>query len=119
MRFDLNRFEISLLLNPSVILVMIFVLRYITERNETKFYLSYIDLNDLKKINDEKGHEFGDEYIRTFADTVLSQIRAGDSLFSVGGDEFILLLKDMNPQFFGEFNKRLKNNCEQRNTVMP
>jgi diguanylate cyclase (GGDEF)-like protein len=79
----------------------------------TKFYLSYIDLNDLKKINDEKGHKTGDFYIKIFAECVLSQIRSGDSLFRIGGDEFILLSKEMSGDHFNEFNKRLKEKCEE------
>lgn len=55
----------------------------------------YIDLDGLKKINDIKGHKAGDKYILDFTRLVNSVIRKSDFFLRVGGDEFIILLKDV------------------------
>jgi len=50
-----------------------------------------IDLDDLKLINDAKGHPAGDEYLRRAAKTLAENIRDSDVVARVGGDEFGVL----------------------------
>jgi len=50
------------------------------------------DLNDLKVINDTKGHEFGDRYITESAYILKEVLSTSGSIFRVGGDEFCILL---------------------------
>ena len=57
----------------------------------TAVYL--FDLDNLKQINDEKGHEVGDVIIRTFADILRRYARDTDILCRYGGDEFLLILR--------------------------
>jgi diguanylate cyclase (GGDEF)-like protein len=52
----------------------------------------FVDLDGLKKINDNQGHSAGDKYIKQFADAVKSQIRPYDIFGRWGGDEFVILL---------------------------
>ena len=49
------------------------------------------DLNDLKKINDEQGHEAGDLYIKNCAYFINGFFRDFSTLFRIGGDEFALI----------------------------
>jgi diguanylate cyclase (GGDEF)-like protein len=60
-------------------------------RNEPLSILAF-DLDNFKRINDEKGHEAGDQVLRTLTQIVLRRLGAGDSLARFGGDEFIALL---------------------------
>ncbi|MFZ5656409.1 MAG: diguanylate cyclase [Pseudomonadota bacterium] len=53
--------------------------------------LAVMDLDHFKRINDEAGHEAGDQVLRSFAELVQSRCRAGDRLFRYGGEEFVLL----------------------------
>lgn len=49
------------------------------------------DIDGLKQINDKEGHVAGDAYIYKCAETMQSAMRASDTLFRIGGDEFVLL----------------------------
>lgn len=52
------------------------------------------DLDGLKQINDRDGHGAGDGALRAFAAALDSALRAGDTAYRIGGDEFLLLLAD-------------------------
>jgi diguanylate cyclase (GGDEF)-like protein len=51
-----------------------------------------VDVDHLKQINDERGHELGDAVIRAAANAIRSRIRADDLLFRWGGDEFLVVV---------------------------
>jgi diguanylate cyclase (GGDEF) domain len=65
-------------------------------RMENSFFRSYwyvlIDLDNLKKINDEKGHAEGDRAIRAVGDALLPLLRSSSSCYRIGGDEFAILI---------------------------
>lgn len=54
--------------------------------------LAFLDLDNLKKINDGQGHKAGDLHLKEFAAIVSAHIRPYDLLARWGGDEFVLLL---------------------------
>ena len=56
------------------------------------YCLIFIDLDDLKKINDKYGHLIGDKVLENFAITILKSIRQKDIAVRFGGDEFVLLI---------------------------
>jgi diguanylate cyclase (GGDEF)-like protein/PAS domain S-box-containing protein len=57
--------------------------------------LLYLDLNDFKRINDTWGHEAGDELIREVARRLVHGTRKTDTIGRMGGDEFTVLLTDI------------------------
>ncbi len=70
-----------------------------SKRNQEKFALLFIDLDQFKKINDSLGHNIGDEVLVEAAKRLSSTIREEDTLARLGGDEFTIILKDIqNPQ---------------------
>ncbi|WP_160725521.1 GGDEF domain-containing protein [Bacillus sp. USDA818B3_A] len=56
-----------------------------------EFILCYIDINNLKIVNDTFGHSTGDDLIKTCCQVINSQLSSIDILFRIGGDEFIIL----------------------------
>lgn len=65
------------------------------------------DLDNLKKINDTKGHHAGDEMILAVADTCRSTLRKTDTACRFGGDEFVLALPNTEREQALQFARRL------------
>jgi diguanylate cyclase (GGDEF)-like protein len=63
-------------------------------KQSQEFTLIYIDINDLKIVNDTFGHSTGDDLIKTCCQVIKSHLTSKDELFRIGGDEFIILLFD-------------------------
>lgn len=55
----------------------------------------YIDLDHFKRLNDEYGHDFGDELLKVTARKLSGCVRNVDTLSRVGGDEFIIVLEEI------------------------
>jgi diguanylate cyclase (GGDEF)-like protein/PAS domain S-box-containing protein len=62
------------------------------ERSGHVFALAYLDLNGFKQINDNHGHDAGDEVLKTVAARLQAGLRASDTVARLGGDEFVVLL---------------------------
>ena len=54
----------------------------------------YIDVDDLKVVNDRLGHSAGDKLLRSLAQGIRRKLRARDLIARLGGDEFGVLLSD-------------------------
>lgn len=67
-------------------------------RNNEKFGVLYIDMDDLKKINDQQGHRAGDVAIKALAARMLDASREADTIARLGGDEFGVILSRINNQ---------------------
>lgn len=71
----------------------------------------YIDLNGLKKVNDEQGHRAGDELIVRAAGTIAG-IFAEDA-YRVGGDEFVVILLDVSREDFARKTEQLRHQMQE------
>jgi diguanylate cyclase (GGDEF)-like protein len=60
--------------------------------------LLYIDADDFKTVNDQWGHQTGDEVLRRIAETLKSHLRATDVTARLGGDEFAVMLPETSPE---------------------
>jgi diguanylate cyclase (GGDEF)-like protein len=67
----------------------------LARRNNTKLALGLLDLNRFKVVNDTLGHAVGDQLLVQVARRLNSAVREGDTLARMGGDEFLLLINDV------------------------
>ncbi|MEI2420508.1 diguanylate cyclase, partial [Arthrospira platensis SPKY2] len=65
------------------------------KRRASRLGIAFIDLDGFKAVNDEHGHDVGDELLRKVADNMRSALRESDTLARLGGDEFAAVLSDL------------------------
>jgi two-component system CheB/CheR fusion protein len=61
------------------------------KERQYQFCVLYIDLDDFKRINDSKGHSYGDQFLRAVTRCLQQACRKQDYLARVGGDEFVII----------------------------
>lgn len=67
----------------------------ISQRHGQKVSVLFINLDGFKLINDSLGHLSGDELLKLVSGRIVAQTRTGDTLARIGGDEFVLLVPDV------------------------
>lgn len=67
-------------------------------RNEQKFAVALMDLNDFKQINDTHGHLAGDLVLKAVAEALTGHLRASDTVARLGGDEFAFVLPSVDEE---------------------
>jgi len=60
------------------------------------FTLCFVDINDLKTVNDKYGHTIGDEMIKLICNAISDNVDAEDIFFRLGGDEFVIVFMQKN-----------------------
>lgn len=67
-----------------------------SNRRKVNISLCFIDINDLKIVNDNFGHEMGDELLITVSEVIKNEIREEDYIMRLGGDEFLIVFRNTN-----------------------
>jgi diguanylate cyclase (GGDEF)-like protein len=67
----------------------------LARRQEQMFALLYVDIDSFKPVNDAYGHEMGDQVLVRLADRLRAAVRQSDTVARIGGDEFVLVLRDV------------------------
>lgn len=78
-------------------------------QNIFNFGILFIDIDNLKKVNDMLGHEEGDKYIITISEILKTSIRENDLISRIGGDEFLIVLNDLQEKDIQDILKRINN----------
>lgn len=95
---DAGRDELTRLLSRKYLSVVLSKeVGYARKRN-VKFSLISIDLDYFKEVNDTYGHETGDLVLQQCSELLIAECRAGDYVFRLGGEEFLILLVDSNKE---------------------
>lgn len=67
-----------------------------SKRRNTIVGIVYLDLDGFKEVNDQFGHDIGDQLLITLAKRLKQALREGDTLSRLGGDEFVAVMNDLN-----------------------
>jgi diguanylate cyclase (GGDEF)-like protein/PAS domain S-box-containing protein len=78
-----------------------------------QFGVLFIDIDHFKKINDTYGHQTGDQVLKMVANTLLNSIRSFDILGRWGGEEFVVLLINVNEETLTAITNRFRLLVEQ------
>jgi len=83
------------------------------------FAVLAIDIDHFKSINDSHGHEAGDLALQQVATLLSNNCRGGDYVFRMGGEEFLILLVDINENGALGVAEKLRQQIEQERFQMP
>ncbi len=86
--------ELTGLLNRRGFLIFAEKQRSIANRNKKNFSLIFLDLDEMKRINDEFGHREGDMALISVSNILKKTFRASDIIARIGGDEFAILITE-------------------------
>ncbi|HEY8025522.1 MAG TPA: DUF484 family protein [Burkholderiaceae bacterium] len=74
----------------------------------------YVDIDHFKQVNDQHGHQCGDEVLREVAARIKAELRLSDTLGRFGGEEFIVLLPDTAITFAAQVAERIRSGIADR-----
>lgn len=94
--------------------------KYLTNyapKNKINLSVIMMDLDEFKKINDIYGHQEGDKVLQFFAQQLETVFQEAGLPIRLGGDEFIVLLKERSKPKLEQYIKVLNNNINQYNKI--
>jgi diguanylate cyclase (GGDEF)-like protein len=78
------------------------------DQRGTPLALALLDLDNFKRVNDNHGHQTGDEVLRRVASRLLSAVRGDDAICRLGGDEFLVLMADTDAAIASRVAERIR-----------
>jgi diguanylate cyclase (GGDEF)-like protein len=90
------------LANRALLTEQMAILLHQANREGKKMALLFLDLDGFKPINDEFGHDAGDQLLKVFAKRISGNIRSSDLVARIGGDEFVIVLSDIHELMHAE-----------------
>ena len=82
-------------------------MKYRIEKEGEEFAIMMVDINNLKHVNDECGHEAGDIYIQGCCHMICDNLKHSP-VFRIGGDEFVAILRDFDYDHRHTLTEKLK-----------
>lgn len=90
-----------------------------SRRNKSQFAILAIDIDHFKTVNDSYGHEGGDLVLQHLAALLSNTGRGGDYLFRLGGEEFLMLLVDINAREAALSAENIRRKVERETFLLP
>ncbi len=88
----------------------------IASRQKKEAFMLYVDVDNLKWINDTWGHQEGDRALAETADILKETFRESDIIARLGGDEFVVFYAETPYENFETISERLEKNLEAYNS---
>lgn len=85
------------------------------EYNASKVTIVFLDIDNFKKVNDTYGHVEGDKLLQKLAKLIESSIRKTDTIFRIGGDEFVIVFSEGNIEEVRRICNRMINKIKAYN----
>ncbi len=82
---------------------------YLAQRNKQPLSLCFVDVDDLKFVNDNFGHSEGDRLLRRVITVLKRHLRKSDYVSRIGGDEFLMVLPDCTKESAEYIMERIKD----------
>jgi diguanylate cyclase (GGDEF)-like protein/PAS domain S-box-containing protein len=89
------------------------------EENQIPFGLLFCDIDHFKNLNDTFGHNQGDKVLRMIAQTLRSNIRETDTMGRWGGEEFLIILQDIDTEALPLIGEKLLNLVRKSHLTLP
>ncbi|GGW48971.1 GGDEF domain-containing protein [Alishewanella tabrizica] len=89
----------------------------LNQKLQSRYGLILFDLDFFKQINDKYGHKVGDETLINLVPLIQSLIRQTDKVFRFGGEEFLVLLRDIEPATLFPIAEKIRQGVEQHLTL--
>lgn len=78
-----------------------------------------LDIDHFKKINDTYGHKTGDDVIKQVSSIVTNSIRVTDNLIRYGGEEFVIIINNINEEQALKIAERIRRNVSEYEFIKP
>lgn len=101
------RDELTGLLNRRAIEHALKIAESVFEKGDAEYAIVMMDIDRFKSINDIYGHNFGDSALKSLAACIQKNIRAKDYAFRFGGDEFLLVLPNVDQEMVTQICERI------------
>jgi diguanylate cyclase (GGDEF)-like protein/PAS domain S-box-containing protein len=89
------------------------------KENQIPFGLLFCDIDHFKNINDAYGHNLGDKVLYTIAQTLRANIRETDTMGRWGGEEFLVILRDIDAKSLLTIGGKLLNLVRKSHLILP
>lgn len=89
----------------------------LANRQGSPLSLLMIDADHFKRFNDDYGHSFGDDVLKAIATTANNTVRRSDLMYRFGGEEFVVLSANTDPEGAKLLAERIRENIEAIKTI--
>ena len=113
-----NRDFLTNVLNRRGFFQTITPLAYMAQRDGNNVAIIMLDGDNFKKVNDEHGHQAGDDILKLMGDTMRENVRRSDVVARYGGEEFIVFLSNVKPENLLGVAEKIRKAVEEKSKAL-